>query len=131
MNTRVDLYSSYRNFTDDVMDDVRKQTFGVDFGQNSWVTVDEYDRFMDWLGLGPDGHALEVACGSGGPALYLARATGCRVTGVDINEHGVHTATEMAARLGYAERGRFTAVDANSPLPSRKTRSMPSCALIQ
>ena len=117
MTARVDLYSSYRNFTDDVLDAVRRETFGVDFGQNSWVTADEYDRFMEWLELGPDRHALEVASGSGGPALYLARATGCRVTGVDVNEHGVHTATEMAARLGQAERVRFALVDANGSLP--------------
>ena len=36
---------------------------------------------------------LEVGSGSGGPAVYLAQARGCRLTGVDINEHGIRNAT--------------------------------------
>lgn len=87
MPERVDLFdSTYKHFTDQVLDAIRKDTFGTDIGQNSWVTVDEYERLLPWLELAPDNHVLEVASGSGGPALYLARTTGCRVTGIDANE---------------------------------------------
>jgi SAM-dependent methyltransferase len=113
----VDLYSSYRNFTDPVLDAIRKETFGTDIGQNSWVTVDEYDRLLPLLELSPDEHVLEVASGSGGPALYLARTTGCRVTGIDANESAVATASETAERSGESGRVRFQAADANSALP--------------
>ena len=71
---------------------MREETFGRDIGQNSWLTADEYDRFIDWLGSSPSSRVLEVASGSGGPALYLARKTGCEVTGVDLNPYGVPTA---------------------------------------
>lgn len=118
MAERVDLFdSTYSHFTDRVLDAIRKETFGVDIGQNSWVTVDEYERFLSWLDLAAGHHVLEVASGSGGPALYLARTTGCRVTGIDSNESGVATASRMAAEFGEAQNVRFRAADASSRLP--------------
>ena len=122
MTERVDLFTNiYQHFNDQVLNAVRKATFGDDIGQNSWLTVDEYERMLPWLNLTADSHVLEVASGSGGPALYLARTTGCLVTGIDANESGVATASEMASRLatrsGEAERVSFKVADANSALP--------------
>jgi len=118
MPNRIDLFdSTYGHFTERVLDAVRKETFGTDIGQNSWLTVDEYERLLPLLNLGPDSHALEVASGSGGPALYLARTTGCRVTGIDVNGIGVATASEMAAQANASERVRFRIANADAPLP--------------
>jgi SAM-dependent methyltransferase len=118
MPERVDLFdSTYGHFADPVLDVIRKETFGTDIGQNSWLTVDEYERLVPRLNLGVDRHVLEVASGSGGPALYLARSTGCRLTGIDANENGVATASRMAAASGEAERVRFMVASADSPLP--------------
>ena len=116
MAERVDLFdSTYNHFTDRVLDAIRKDTFGVDIGQNSWVTVDEYDRFLSWLNPAASHHVLEVASGSGGPALYIARKTGCHVTGIDANEIGVATASRMAADSDT--HVDFRVVDANRELP--------------
>jgi SAM-dependent methyltransferase len=116
--TRVDLfYSTYSHFTNPVLNVVRKETFGVDIGQNSWLMADEFERFIGWLDLVSGHHVLEIACGSGGPALFLAGSTGCRVTGIDANERAVATASEMAARSDRGERLRFTVADANTRLP--------------
>jgi hypothetical protein len=60
-----------------VLDAVRKETFGDDIGQNSWLTRDEYDRFISWLQI-TQHHVLEVASGSGGPASYLAQRRAAR-----------------------------------------------------
>ena len=106
MANRVDLYdSTYGDFSDRVLEAIRKEAFGADIGQNSWLTVDEYDRFLPWLELGPGHHALEVASGSGGPARCVARATGCRVTGIDANVSGVATASRMAAESAESRDG--------------------------
>lgn len=117
MTARVDLYSNYRQFTDQVLDDIRKDTFGIDIGQNSWLTVDEYERLLPWLDLAADRHLLEVASGSGGPAQYVARTTGCRVTGIDADEGGVATASRMAATSSESERIQFRVGDATRILP--------------
>jgi SAM-dependent methyltransferase len=114
---RVDLYSTYSNFTEQVLEAIRKETFGVDIGQNSWVTVDEYARYISWLGITSDHHVLEVASGSGGPALYLAQQTGCQITGIDANPGGVTTASRLAALAKQADRVQFQVADATAILP--------------
>jgi ubiquinone/menaquinone biosynthesis C-methylase UbiE len=116
MTSRIDLFdSTYRNFSEQVMQQVREETFGRDIGQNSWMTADEYDRFISWLRLLPGDHALEVASGSGGPALYLAQQANCHVTGIDANESGVKTANASAAQA--RTRVSFAVADANAELP--------------
>ena len=87
MSKQVDLYNStYGNFQERVLAEIRRETYGEDIGQNSWITTDEYDTFYGWLNLAPGNHVLEIASGSGGPALYLAKKFECRITGIDINE---------------------------------------------
>ena len=110
------FYSAYAHFTKQVLTAIRKETFGQDIGQNSWLTVDEYDRLISWLNLKPEDHVLEVASGSGGPALYLANRVGCRITGIDANESGVATAQRAVSR-DRVEKACFKVIDANMPLP--------------
>jgi len=118
MPQRVDLFdNTYQNFNARVLDAIRKETFGTDIGQNSWLTVDEYERLLPWLNLSSESHVLEVASGSGGPSLYLARTIGCRVTGIDANESGVATATAMAEKAGATAQVQFRIVNADAALP--------------
>jgi SAM-dependent methyltransferase len=115
---RIDLFdSTYSHFTKQVLETIRNETFGYDIGQNSWTTVEEYDRFLSWLDLRPEHHVLEVASGSGGPARYLVSSVGCRVMGIDANEAGVATATQSVAGSDQADRITFKVADANSRLP--------------
>jgi len=58
-----------------------------------------------------------VASGSGGPAIFLARLCGCRVTGVDINAHGVEVATHRAQVEGLGGRVAFQQADGDAVLP--------------
>lgn len=118
LTQRVDLFdSTYGHFTEDVLATIRRETFGQDIGQNSWLTVEEYDRFISWLGLAPEQHVLEVASGSGGPALYLADRAGCHVTGIDSNERGVAEAKRAAFQSPRSQRISFRVADATAPLP--------------
>ena len=55
---------------------------------------------------------LDVGCGIGGPARYLAGRYGCRVTGIDLTAEFVRTATLLTERVGLAERVSFRAADA-------------------
>ena len=109
-----------RNFArsaDELNAAIRAAAFGEDIGQFSWTTADEHRRFQAELGLGPDSRVLEVASGSGGPALFLVRSTGCRVTGIDIHEGGIETANSTACESGLEERASFVFHDAQEPLP--------------
>jgi SAM-dependent methyltransferase len=114
----VDLYNNvYSDFGSDAELAVRREAYGEDLGQSSWLTAPEWLRFADRLGLTAESEVLEVGSGSGGPAVYLAAARGCRVTGVDINEHGVRNGRRLAESRGLPERVRFEPVDASRPLP--------------
>src|ERR1051326_5223938 len=99
MSAAVDLYNtSYDNFSARVQAQVRAETYGNDLGQSSWMTADELRRFIRRLKLKPASHVLEVGGGSAGPALFVARSVGCRITGLDINEHGIKNANALACR---------------------------------
>jgi len=91
---------------------IRAEVYDEDIGQNSWVTAEECRKHFAWLGLGASSDVLEVASGSGGPALFMARETGCSVTGIELHRAGVAAATEAAGQRGLADRARFMVGDA-------------------
>ena len=103
MDAKVDLYdSTYGHFEASVLARIREKTFGEDFGQNSWTTAEEYREWSRWLELREGSHVLEVASGSGGPAMFLAELSGARVTGIDINAHGVIVGTSAVDTVSRA-----------------------------
>jgi SAM-dependent methyltransferase len=114
----VDLYNtSYDNFSAAVQSRVRAATYGEDLGQSSWMTADELRQFIRWLRLRPASHLLEVGSGSGGPALFIARKAGCRITGLDINDYGVKNANALAGRKKLDALVHFQVADAAQALP--------------
>ncbi len=118
MADQIDFYNpTYGDFGAAVMEQIRRETYGDDIGQNSWLTADEFRRFHEMLELTSESEILEVACGSGGPALFTAQTIGCRVTGVDINENAIAHANRLAVRRGLDTSVRFQRVDASRPLP--------------
>src|SRR6266545_5120692 len=118
MTDQVRLYdATYRRFQLGARQRVRLDTYGHDLGQNGWLTVDEWRAALGWLGLAPGSRVLDVACGSGGPARWLARTTGAEVVGVDSNRHAVQTAGELARQEGLDALARFQEADAGRPLP--------------
>lgn len=64
-------------------------------------------RTGDVAGLTPGMHLLDVSSGRGTQAIYYAQQFGVDVTGVDISEEMVRTASRNAARAGVADRVRF------------------------
>ncbi len=108
---------TYGGFELGARERVRRDTYDEDLGQNSWLTAEEWRTFAGWLGVADGSHVLDVGCGSGGPALYLARTFGVRITGTDHNAEAVSTATRSAETRGLTSRARFVAADAGLPLP--------------
>ena len=82
--------------------------FPEEFHNISFVTLEQLRRMASALRLEPGQTLVDVACGMGGPALWLAKETGARLTGVDLSAAGVALAAERAAQLGMGDRARFT-----------------------
>lgn len=57
-------------------------------------------------------HVLEVGCGVGATACYLAKAYGCNVVGADLRESMVARANERAQREGVEDKVEFRVADA-------------------
>lgn len=108
---------AYEHTSEELYAEIRRQAFGEDIGQFSWLTAAEYAMFGEWLGIDERSHVLEVACGTGGPALFLAERTGCRITGVDLHETGIAAANLQARDRGLADRATFVQADARAQLP--------------
>ena len=123
--------ANYGNFQTELYAQIRHEAFGEDIGQNSWLTSDEQDRFLEWLDLSPGKTLLDVACGAGGPALRIAATTGCSIVGIDVHEQAVTTASSLAAQRGLAERAEFRSIDATGPCHFLTPASTPSPVLTQ
>jgi cyclopropane-fatty-acyl-phospholipid synthase len=61
--------------------------------------------------LEPGLHVLDIGCGWGGMALYLAETCGARVTGITLSEEQLAIARRRAAESGLADRVDFRLAD--------------------
>lgn len=55
----------------------------------------------------PGERVLDIGSGLGGPARYLAKVCGCRVTGIDLTAEFVATAADLARRAGLSGQVDF------------------------
>ena len=62
------------------------------------------------------GRALDLACGSGSAAVWLAER-GLTVWGVDVSAVAIEQAQELADRHGVSDRCRFSVADLDDGLP--------------
>ncbi len=70
------------------------------------------ERLGELLALSPRDHVLDVACGRGESAIYLASRFGCRVTGIDLGETNISHATARAEAANVSTLVRFRQGDA-------------------
>ena len=86
-------------------------------GQSSLSTADEYREFVAWLELRSSSQLLDIGCGSGGPALFAAAATGTRVVGIDARDLAIDAANPMARPRQRDLLVHFQWAGATRPLP--------------
>jgi len=81
--------------------------FPEEFGHISFTTLPELQRVAAELRLRPDDTLVDLGCGMAGPALWVARETQARLTGIDASLVATEQASARAAALGLADRARF------------------------
>jgi SAM-dependent methyltransferase len=109
--------ANYGNFQAELYAEIRREAFGEDIGQSSWLTADEQDHFLPHLKLSAGKLLLDVACGSGGPALRIATKTGCSLVGIDVHSDAITTAKALAQDQGLADCASFQVANAAERLP--------------
>ena len=70
------------------------------------------ERLGNLLALSPLDDVLDVACGRGESAIFLATRFGCRVTGIDLGETNLASATARAEAANVSTLVRFKLGDA-------------------
>jgi SAM-dependent methyltransferase len=99
------------------------RTAGLGDGIIDWSDLTPLDQFhvrglgatrelAEALGVAAGEKVLDVGCGLGGPARFLAATYGCHVTGVDISQSFVDAARMLTERAGLAGRADFLRADA-------------------
>lgn len=81
--------------------------FPEEFGHISFVTLPELRRMAAELRLSPGDTLVDLGCGMGGPALWVARETRARLIGVDFSPVAVEQAGARAVELGLAGQAQF------------------------
>jgi arsenite methyltransferase len=71
-------------------------------------------RLARLAGIARGQRVLDVACGSGGTVLLLARALDCTAVGVDLGARAIEQATAAARRAQLDGRARFVLGDAEA-----------------
>jgi arsenite methyltransferase len=66
------------------------------------------------IGLSPSSRVLDVACGQGTTAVFLAKEFGCEVVGIDYGEQNVAAARGLAQAQQLDARVRFDRSDAET-----------------
>jgi tocopherol O-methyltransferase len=72
----------------------------------SEALIRENEILADRARIKASDHILDVGCGVGGSAIFLAREKGCRVTGIDVNPHLLQIATDNAHHQNLQDRMR-------------------------
>jgi len=74
---RADGYESfYREFDAPWMREFRREAYGEDIGQHSWVGADELRADMARLRLAPSSHLIDLGCGPAGPLAFVVATVG-------------------------------------------------------
>ena len=85
-----------------------ERVFGRDLAQHGFSDMAQLDRLLAVARLGGDDHVLDLGCGNGGMAAYVATASGARVTGIDNVAEAIRQA---GLRACAGSRLSFTVMD--------------------
>lgn len=93
---------------------IRESIWGKeeDIGQQSFITTRYLDELIRRLGIDEETHVLDVGSGAGGPTIYIASKTRCRVSGIEINDVGVEVSKKLAKNSSLEEITEFYLGDA-------------------
>src|SRR5436309_2960197 len=85
-----------------------------EWDQDHYGGVGAVDTLGRRAGIGPSSAVLDVCAGLGGPARFLARRFGCRVTGVDLHRGRCAAARRLTALVGLTRQVIMVNADAQA-----------------
>ncbi len=88
-----------------------KDAFGDEFPEDtdnfSFVTLSDLNNMAKFSNLKQGDCFADIACGRGGPGMWLARKTNTNIKGIDISENAVKSANQRIQEFGLNGRADF------------------------
>jgi ubiquinone/menaquinone biosynthesis C-methylase UbiE len=98
----------------------------------SFITMSGLEEIVTWLDLSPEALFVDLACGRGGPGLWLARRTGTELVGIDFSSVGIAHARQRAETRAHHVTAKYFVADAASTgLPSGRADGLVCVDAIQ
>jgi len=107
----------YTEFESPSMQKVRREAYGKDIGQHSWVTAEELEEDIPRLRLTRASRVLDLGCGPCGPLVFVVRRVGCHGSGVDLSAKAIAAGRARVAGHGLESLVTLHEADLNEPLP--------------
>jgi ubiquinone/menaquinone biosynthesis C-methylase UbiE len=100
----------------EVSNQLFKEVFGEDclpdeVASFDFASLSELRWMARELRVGPGQTFIDIACGMGGPGLWIARETGANIVGVDFSAEAIQQARQRADQFGLGERARYQLAD--------------------
>jgi SAM-dependent methyltransferase len=106
--------------------------FPVGFAHIGFLTLSEAQRLLALLTPSAGDVIVDVACGTGGPGLWMAQQAGASLIGVDPSASGLAAARGRAIQAGLDGRSRFEQGSFERiPLPDRSADVLMSIEAFQ
>lgn len=102
-----DALPSSKTFTDIWRTNAYGGDFPPEFAHIGFLTLGEGRRVLELLQLDAGAALVDLACGHGGPGLWVAQETGATLIGIDPSAVGLVAARARAERVGLAHRATF------------------------
>lgn len=99
------------------MRQIRREAYGEDIGQHSWVSADEIRGDIARLQLVPTSKLIDLGCGPAGPLTFILSLVRCHGTGVEVSDAALRVARLRAKSLGVDALLSLAQADLNDPLP--------------
>ena len=107
----------YREFDSPLMRQIRREAYGEDIGQHSWITAEELRHDGKLLCLGSSSRLLDLGSGPCGPLTFLISNSHCRGHGLDLSPSAIEAGYARAAELGIEALFSGQVADLNKSLP--------------
>jgi SAM-dependent methyltransferase len=98
------------------MQRLRREAYGKDIGQHSWVTAEELEADIPRLQLSSASRLLDLGCGPCGPLTFVTSRVRCQSTGMDLSANAIAAGVARAAAMKIAELVTLFVVDLNQPI---------------
>jgi len=109
--------SLYQEFESPLMRELRRDAYGEDIGQHSWVTASDLRRDAVRLGISADDLLLDLGCGPCGPLTFLMKSLGCHGIGVDVSAAALSAGLARARSRGVEGRIKVQEANLDGQLP--------------